>query len=405
MIGKGKYFRIALCLVLVTTDCLGITSAPHINLNSTTDTSDVAGTGSFDSSPPQEEVSSNCSSSRARNNTSQLEENSTSAHAKCLEDQQNQSSGPNPIAVWLSYILTSVSMLAIAGNSLPIAAIVKLETLHKPVYVLMANLAASDICTSVSFLGLFFYGIHVKRPIALSRFFFTTILLSGLSSAYSLLILTAERYWFIVHGMSYLVNVTNERCVVMIVAAWVWSCFFAVLPNFGWSCTVGCISVAGAGYPPSYLVLVLVLVFIPMAAIVGLNTGIFWCLWQQVSAIKRQEAAVQANHRTSRKSSITILIITVLFLAAWLPFCVNIAGAVACQQDCSNNDDAPMLALVVLNSALNPIIYGFRLKEIRRGVKRLLFGRRAVNVLNPKKRATAFAMTTVKGEFEEQCRS
>ncbi|XP_066299061.1 lysophosphatidic acid receptor 1-A-like [Branchiostoma lanceolatum] len=242
----------------------------------------------------------------------------------------------------------------------------------------MANLAASDICTSVSVLIMIFtgYAYETKHPMALSRFLFTTILLSGLSSAYSLLILTAERYWFIAHGMSYLVNVTNERCVVMIVAAWVWSCFFAMLPNFGWSCTAGCIPVAGAGYPP-------------------VTWSSCWCLWQQVSVIKRQEAAVQANHRTSRKSSVTILIITVLFLAAWLPFCVNIAGAVACQQDCSN-DDPPLLAIVVLNSALNPIIYGFRLKEIRRGVKRLLFGRRAVNVLNPKKRTTAFAMTTVR---------
>ncbi|KAI8509169.1 G-protein coupled receptor 6 [Branchiostoma belcheri] len=348
----------------------------------------------------QEDVSSNCSLIAGNYSTSQLAENSTSAQLKCLgEDQQNQSSGMKPdisIFVWFSYILCGLAICSIVGNCLPIAAIVKHETLHKPVYILMANLAASDICTGVSLLSLICTGFSMPVvPEALLRFYLTTVLLSALTSAYSLLTLTAERHWFIVHGMTYVNKVTNERCLITIAVVWVWSGIFAMLPNFGWNCTVGigCMPLAGVGYAYSYLVLVLMLVFIPMAAIVGLNVSVFWCLWQQVSAIRRQEAAVHAQHRTSRKSSITVLIITILFLVGWLPFCIKIADGIACKQDCGITGP-PMLGFVILNSALNPIVYGFRLKDIRRGIKRLFFGR-AANALHPTKRTTAFVLTTV----------
>ncbi|XP_035698660.1 lysophosphatidic acid receptor 1-A-like [Branchiostoma floridae] len=262
---------------------------------------------------------------------------------------------------------------SIVGNCLPIAAIIKHEKLHKPVYLLMANVAASDICTGVSLLimaSTVYYHNGAKLSFALSRFVFTAVLLSGVSSAFGLLSLTTERYWFIVHGMTYVKNVTNDKCKVMIIVVWVLSVILAMLPNFGWNCTVQCVTVDNARYTHVYLGLVLVFVFIPMAAIVCLNTGIFWCLWKQVSAIRRQEAAVHAQHSTSRKSSITILIITILFLMGWLPFCIRMVEVVSCKQNC-NETDPPMLGFVVLNSALNPIIYGFRLKEIRGGVKPL----------------------------------
>ncbi|XP_035670043.1 G-protein coupled receptor 6-like [Branchiostoma floridae] len=250
-------------------------------------------------------------------------------------------------------------------------------------------MAASDIVAGVNFLcvcvTVFIYAkAGIPPPKALYRFLPTSILLSSLLSAYSLLALTAERYWFIVHGMTYENNITNDRCKVVIIVVWMWSSILALLPVFGWSCTfpsqVGC-SQYGGGTPQSYLVLILILVFIPMAAIVFFNLGVFRCLWRQVSDIRRQEAAVQAQPSTSRKSAVTILIITIVFLVSWLPYSAVVANEVFCKEDC-NDMDQSMIGLVILNSAVNPIIYGFRLKEIRRNVKRLFVGN-AVNARSP----------------------
>ncbi|XP_035670040.1 G-protein coupled receptor 6-like [Branchiostoma floridae] len=242
-------------------------------------------------------------------------------------------------------------------------------------------MAASDIVAGMNFLftslTVFFYATAgVNPPMALNRFLPTSIVLSALSSAYSLLALTAERYWFIVHGLTYEDKITNDRCKVAIIVVWMLSSILALLPVFGWSCTfpsqVGC-SQYGGGTPQSYLVLILFLIFIPMAAIMFFNLGVFRCLWRQVSDIRRQEAAVQAQPSTSRKSAVTILIITIVFLVSWLPYSATVANEVVCKEDC-NNMDQSMIGLVILNSAINPIIYGFRLEEIRRNVKRLFVG-------------------------------
>ncbi|XP_078594328.1 adenosine receptor A2a-like [Branchiostoma floridae x Branchiostoma japonicum] len=250
-------------------------------------------------------------------------------------------------------------------------------------------MATSDIVAGVSFLcaslTVYFYAkAALTPPLGCLRFLFTTALLSALSSAYSLLALTGERYWFIVHGLTYENKITNDRCKVVIIVIWIWSSILALLPVFGWSCTyplqAGCIQYGG-GTPNNYLVLVLTLVFIPMAAIVCFNLGVFRCLWRQVSDIKRQEAAVQAQPTTSRKSAITVLIITIVFLVGWLPWCAAVANKVACKEDCGSMDPS-MMVFVILNSAVNPIIYGFRLEEVRRHVKRLFFGH-AVNAWNP----------------------
>ncbi|XP_078681812.1 G-protein coupled receptor 6-like [Branchiostoma floridae x Branchiostoma belcheri] len=265
---------------------------------------------------------------------------------------------------------------------LPLAAIIKQERLHKPVNILMANLAASDVLTGITFLTAIIIDIVTTSPsrslsTTVARLLFTPSLLCGLSSAYSLLTLTAERYWFIVHGMTYVNQVTNDRCKVAIAVVWVWSGVLAMLPVFGWNCETfapGC-AWLGGGTPHSYLVLILVLVFIPMMAIVFFNVRVFYSLWQHVSDILKQEASVGAPPSTSRKSAVTIVLITGVFLVGWLPYCVAVLGCAA-SGDCAAV--RPTLFFVILNSAVNPVIYGLRLREIRRGVRRLFTGNNRV---------------------------
>eukprot|EP00058_Branchiostoma_floridae_P012457 XP_002597945.1 hypothetical protein BRAFLDRAFT_221452 [Branchiostoma floridae] len=276
--------------------------------------------------------------------------------------------------LWVLHIFNGLAVWSVVGNSLPLVAIMKYETLHKPVYILMANLAASDIVTGVGVLittSTTFVHAKAGVPVATAtvRLLFTCFFLSALSNAYSLLALTGERYCFLVHGMTYENKVTTDRCKVVIIVIWLWSGILALLPVIGWSCAYpsqgGCLQLGG-GSQPSYLVLILVLVYLPMAAIVVFNL--------RVSDIRQQEAAVHAHPSTSRKSAVTILILTVSFLVGWLPYCTVMANELGCREDCGNLDPAA-IAFVVLNSAVNPVIYGFRLEEIRRSVKRLFVGR------------------------------
>eukprot|EP00058_Branchiostoma_floridae_P006597 XP_002592085.1 hypothetical protein BRAFLDRAFT_104746 [Branchiostoma floridae] len=118
----------------------------------------------------------------------------------------------------------------------------KHEHLHTPAYILMANLAASDVLTGIDFnifagcSVLYYFHTETNPSETMLRLQFTLLLLSGLSSAYSLLALTTERHWFIVHGMTYVNKVTDDKCKVVVLIVWLWSVLLAMLPNFGWHC-------------------------------------------------------------------------------------------------------------------------------------------------------------------------
>ncbi|XP_078590041.1 G-protein coupled receptor 6-like [Branchiostoma floridae x Branchiostoma japonicum] len=302
---------------------------------------------------------------------------------KCWENDPISTSFYGPVMYAPVYASLCLELWSVVANSLPLAAIMKHEHLHTPAYILMANLAASDVLTGIDFIftgSSVLYNVNTETcpSDAMLRLRFTLVLLSGLSSAYSLLALTAERYWFIVHGMTYVNNVTNDKCKVVVLIVWLWSVLLAMLPNFGWHCASrteeGCLRFGG-GLPLSYVVLILAFVFIPMAAIVVFNLSVFWCLWKHVNAIATQEAAVGAPPSVSRKSAVTIVIITVVFLVGWLPFSIKMAMFTQDRVSLAN-----IFVFIILNSAINPVIYGFRLQEVRRGVARLFCNNHAGNV-------------------------
>ncbi|KAI8492772.1 S23-interacting protein [Branchiostoma belcheri] len=313
------------------------------------------------------DILSATNSSEVRQNISSIQ-NDSSRHSSYAE--RRASAAPMHVTVCLG-------VWTVVTNSLPLAAIIKHEQLHTPAYILMANLAASDVLTGVAFVfggvsvlvDIYTESIDIVVDVWSTRLRFTSLLFSGLSSAYGLLALTVERYWFIVHGMTYVNNVTNDKCKVVIAIGWLWSVLLAMSPNFGWHCAgveEGCLPFIGGGLAYSYVAVVLMFMFIIMTAIFLLNAGVFWCLWKHMNAIAAQEAAVGSPPSFDRKSALTVVIITVVFLVGWLPFTVRMALLI--------KDDrllAPLMVFIILNSAANPVVYGFRLAEVRRGVARL----------------------------------
>ncbi|XP_078589535.1 G-protein coupled receptor 6-like [Branchiostoma floridae x Branchiostoma japonicum] len=377
---RERYWRMLLLVFSAAViHYVGATSASEPGYNLTTET------GFSIYSTPHNGSFEDCDINTTFVASSRASGNITPNVSKCLENDPIGPSYSRPViqAHTAVYATLCLGFWSVVANSLPLAAIMKHERLHTPAYILMANLAASDVLTGVVFIfsgsSILCYSHSGTSPSdAMLRLRFTFVLLSGLSSAYSLLALTAERYWFIVHGMTYVNNVTNDKCKVVVLIVWLWSVLLAMLPNFGWHCASrteeGCLRFGG-GLPLSYVVLILAFVFIPMAAIVVFNLSVFWCLWKHVNAIAAQEAAVGAPPSVSRKSAVTVVIITVVFLVGWMPFAIKMAMFT---QDSASL--ARMFVFVILNSAINPVIYGFRLQEVRRGVARLFRNNHVGNV-------------------------
>ncbi|XP_078574140.1 melanocortin receptor 5-like isoform X5 [Branchiostoma floridae x Branchiostoma japonicum] len=366
MMYRGSYVMAVLLGLLVTSSSVRVSPACWSDLNVTNQVSDKANNSTL-----------RILNGLSLDNSSGLREDVTPDAPECVEPptsfplQKYESTW----SLFFVGVALCLGVWSAAANSLPLAAIIKHEQLHTPAYILMANMAAGDVLTGISFTigssGLMYVAATDTVPSDfMLRLRSSSILLSGMSSAYSLVALTAERYWFIVHGMSYVNNVTNGKCKVVIVFVWMWSLLLAVMPHVDSNCTgrrfeEGCVPL-GSGLSSNIVIVVLVFVFIPMAAIFLLNLGIFWCLWKHMKAIAAQEAAVGAQPSVNRKSAITIVIITVVFLVGWMPIFVELARL-------STNllTVYGMMVFIILNSAINPIIYGFRLKEVRRYVARL----------------------------------
>ncbi|XP_078576846.1 melanocortin receptor 5-like [Branchiostoma floridae x Branchiostoma japonicum] len=357
----GNYIRVALVVLLTTGRYVQMPLASgQDTAKETSNDTDIVNNST--------EESVNCSTFEM-NTVSKVGENISSNASECVQRDSPSFGTYQSVAFTISCVAISLGAWSFVANILPLAAIIRYEHLHTPVYILMANLAASDVLTGLTFMVGTGSTMGYIPSYASVRLVFTSMFLSGLSSSYSLMALTAERYWFIVHGMTYINNVTNDKCKVVTVIVWVWSGLLAMLPVFGWRCAsyvhIECLPIAG-GLPRSYVVVILVFVFIPMAAIILLNMGVLWCLWKQMNAITAQEAAVGAQSSVNRKSGITLVIITILFLVGWMPIFINMA--------LFTNDFTSlyiMMVFIVLNSAINPVVYGFRLREVRRGVARL----------------------------------
>ncbi|XP_066269794.1 melanocortin receptor 5-like [Branchiostoma lanceolatum] len=374
MMYRGSYIRVVLVILHVTSRCVGRNRNPGSDLNVTNQAGDKPSNSTV---RIRNGSSENCTFA-AINNSSDLGENITSNAQECLQEEAPSSFPLQQFVSTESLVIIGITIFlgvwSVVANSLPLAAIVKYEHLHTPAYILMANLAASDVLAGISFMiggisNVYVVATETVPSDFMLSFRFFLILLSGMSSAYGLMALTAERYWFIVHGMSYVSNVTNDKCKVVIVVVWVWSLLLAMLPLFDQRCTgrfdEACVPL-GAGLFKKYVIVAVVFVFIPMVAIFLFNLGIFWCLWKHVSAIAAQEAAVGAQPSVNRKSAITIVIITIVFLVGWMPFFVKLAELSTDMVSVYRR-----MVFIILNSAINPVIYGFRLKEVRRGVARL----------------------------------
>ena len=96
----------------------------------------------------------------------------------------------------------------------------------------------------------------------------------------------------------------------------------------------------------------------------------------QIQALQVQEAAQNgdlANASRLRKSAVSIFYVYFVFLACYLPFyCTFLAGDIFKVFLISKNLFYFSQTLMFINSTLNPVIYCWRMRDIRRSIKDIL---------------------------------
>ena len=277
--------------------------------------------------------------------------------------------------VFITNIVTCIlntffSLLTCIGNFIVVFVIGKTRDLHSPSFILLGCLAVSDLLV-----GLICQPLFVAHKIAelkenLAVFCTLKVLQSvsaWITAGVSFLILAAvsiDRLLAITLHLRYNTIVTVPRVFQATVALWIFATV-TVLPRFWMANTWYFIPIA--------------VWFLTFFVIMISIWKIFGIVRKHQQQIKDQTIAVshlpafKVNIFKCRKSAVTVLYIYGLLLIFYLPFMVSLMMKtfIGYTRTVAIVDDFAATA-VFINSCFNPVVYCWRISEIRRAVKNFI---------------------------------
>ena len=256
------------------------------------------------------------------------------------------------------------SITAFLGNALILVALHKESSLHPPMKLFFRCLAISDICVglfSEPLIVMYWMSVvHERWDIclyALTLSVITTIILC----AVSLLTLTAisvDRLLALSLGLRYRHVVTLKRAYLIVTVFWVGTIFGATTYFWNYHITLWY----------RYIGVVLCLVISTFS-----YGKIFLTLRQhiiQVQIPRQPSQTVRLNVARYRKALSTALWLEFAMIVCYLPF--GLTEALTTQKRLSSSFYVArelVATLIFLNSSLNPILYCWKIREVRQAVK------------------------------------
>ena len=260
-----------------------------------------------------------------------------------------------------------LSITAFLGNALILAALRKESSLHPPSKLLLRSLATTDLCVGLISGPLavtFWMSVvnehwnicyYLLRPRFQTDFVFVAVSLLTVTA------ISVDRLLALLLGLRYRQVVTLKRTYVFVITSWVVSTAFSAIHFWNiqismWYAVIGeslCLVTSLFCY-----------------------TKIFLNLRHRQNPNQVQDQAQQPNQTNQlniaryRKAVSSALWLQVTLVACYLPN--GIAGALVA----GSGQSTPVLialqytiTLVFLNSSLNPILYSWKIDEVRQAVK------------------------------------
>lgn len=266
-----------------------------------------------------------------------------------------------------------LAFFILAGNVLVILAYGKNHRLQTQTNMFIASLAVTDFIVGAVSLPTWVYRTFVNHQENLrglvEDLFGSFDRFSALASIFHLTAISVERSLSITRPFVYeALSPSVYKC--MLIAAWLTAALFT---GFFWLLTslqfqgVATVTIFTVGF------------VIPSVLMLTVYTGIFRTARALIdrTPTDRTEESLRNKVREERKVAMTVSLVTMLFLMAWLPFFVVSLLAPFCTKCLPKGDDQITMVRMVkwlhyLNSAVNPFIYALRDKEMRNSFTKLL---------------------------------
>ncbi|RXN11782.1 lysophosphatidic acid receptor 1 [Labeo rohita] len=289
----------------------------------------------------------------------------------------------NPVSKLVMGLGITVCIFIMLANLLVMVAIYINRRFHFPIYYLMANLAAADFFAGLAYFYLMFNTGPNTRRLTVS----TWLLRQGLidtsltASVANLLAIAIERH-ITVFRMQLHTRMSNRRVVVVIVIIWTMSIIMGAIPSVGWNCICAidtCSNMAPL-YSNSYLGFWAIFNLVTFVVMVVLYAHIFMYVRQRTMRMSRHSSGQRRNRDTMMSLLKTVVIVLGAFIVCWTPGLVLLLLDVVCSNCNVLTYEKFFLLLAEFNSAMNPIIYSYRDKEMSVTFKQILCCQRQENV-------------------------
>ncbi|XP_054854935.1 adenosine receptor A1-like [Eublepharis macularius] len=304
----------------------------------------------------------------------------TSSIPRCLQASDAMSPVPD-IPYFLSENLTA--LFSIVGNLFICSVILRNRKLRAVVTnYFLVSLAVADIlvgavaipCAQFTDMGLPRY-----RP-RLCLWMLCTLLVFTQASVFGLLAIAVERYISILKPFQYKSWMSPRNSLLVIVACWALAVLIGLFPMMGWHSPLPasgeCLfnSIIKNTYMVYFNFMACMLV--PLSIMMVLYGRIFLEVRRQIRKVAEGEVDVSAQQRRRiivRKevqTATSLFIIIFFFAVCWLP--VHVLNTIMLFCPTCHIPSQLLMAAIILshtNSAINPVIYVFRVRSFRKALE------------------------------------
>ncbi|CAH2314745.1 adenosine receptor A1-like [Pelobates cultripes] len=287
----------------------------------------------------------------------------------------------------IPYLVTEIltAVFSVVGNTLICLAVVSDRRLRTVTNYFLLSLATADI-----FVGAVAIPCAILLDLGVSRcsLYACLLMLCNLmtfcmASIFGLLAVAVERYISIMRPFHYRVLVTPRAAMLVILGTWISAAFTGLIPIMGWHKPFppGTECLFNTLISEAYMVYVIFLgcVVPPLVAMLILYARIFLEIRRQIRQISEWEVDVSRRRRRKRivarelRMATSLFIVVFCFVFCWFPIHLLNLINLACPS-CMVPREVILCAVILshVNSALNPIIYVFRMKSFRRAIEATL---------------------------------
>uniref|UniRef100_A0A8C9YR23 Adenosine A3 receptor n=2 Tax=Sander lucioperca TaxID=283035 RepID=A0A8C9YR23_SANLU len=272
-----------------------------------------------------------------------------------------------------------IAVCCCLGNMLVILALWTSKSIQQPTFYLVVSLAVADFMVGCMALPLaVVVDGRVKTSFYGCLFISCVTILLTLASALSLAAIAVDRFLRVYVPLRYKRTVTRRHCWLVVAACWLVAIPLSFAPTLGWynhetwsksvNSTIVCRLIDVI--PMSYLVYFrfLVCALIPLLVMTVLYGYIFWTIRGNLREKPGNGAQEQSQIYLKKEKQLagSLSLVLALFALSWLPIHI---------MDCifyfGGPDYVPVKAFYVgillshANSAVNPLVYAFKIQKIK----------------------------------------